>query len=76
MSVIDNGLRVSLFVPRLFEGEAGMSDGLLAFIPNVTVRPRKPQFCTDGVLEGVPVRLAFQAKDGPFVTFRFEAIDA
>lgn len=75
MSVIDNGRRVRLTVPRLFDGEAGESEGLLAFIPNVTVRPRRPQFCTEGVLDGAPVRLKFVGSDGPFATFRFEGAE-
>lgn len=69
---IDNGRRVRLTVPRLFDGEAGESEGVLAFIPNVTVNRRRPQFCTEGVLNGVPVRLSFVGGDAPFVTFRFE----
>lgn len=68
---IDNGRRVRLTVPRLFEGEAGLSEGLLAFIPNVTVRPRQARFCDAGELDGVPVRLFFVGANGPFVTFRF-----
>jgi hypothetical protein len=69
---IDNGRRVRLTVPRLFDGEAGESEGRLAFIPNVTVRQRKPQFCTEGVLDGQPVRLTFVGSDGTFVSFRYE----
>jgi hypothetical protein len=72
MSVIDNGRRVRLTVPRLFDGDAGESEGLLAFIPNVTVRPRGARFCKEGELAGRPVRLTFVAEDGPFVTFRYE----
>jgi hypothetical protein len=71
---IDNGRRLRLTVPRLFDGEAGESEGVLAFIPNVTVRPRRARFCDAGELEGRPVRLIFVGGDDPFVTFRYEEL--
>ena len=32
--IIDNGSRVRLWIPGVFEGEAGVSRGVIAFIPN------------------------------------------
>jgi uncharacterized phiE125 gp8 family phage protein len=59
---IDNGRRVRLIIAGLFDGEAGESQGVLAFIPNR--KPKRARFARDGELDGAPVRLTFIGEDG------------
>ena len=67
---IDNGRRRHLAIHGLFEGEAGESRGVLAFIPNR--RGKRPAFARAGELDGLPVSLTFIGESGPFVSYRYE----
>jgi hypothetical protein len=65
---IDNGRRVRLIVAGLFDGEAGESQGVLAFIPNR--KGKRARYAREGELAGQRVGLVFIGEDGPFVSFR------
>ena len=54
--IIDNGNRVRLIISGVFDGEAGLSRGVVAFRPNRTDKPATS--ARAGLLDGAPVRLA------------------
>jgi hypothetical protein len=72
-SLIDNGRKVHLVVPGVFEGIAGESDGAVAFKPNMKVR--RARQARDGELHGAPVRLIYVGEAAGYVTFRYEALE-
>lgn len=75
MSAIDNGRQRRLVVADIFDGMAGESGGLLAFIPN---RPgRRVQQARGAILDGEPVLLTLVSAPGPrspFATFRYQVL--
>lgn len=69
--IVDNGTRAHLIIDGVFDGTAGLSRGVVAFIPNRT--GRKPQDARGGLLDGAPVRVAVTV-DGPICTATVEAL--
>jgi hypothetical protein len=69
---IDNGRRVRLFIERVFDGEAGESAGVVSFIAGIK-EANRAKFATGGTIDGDPVRLTFIGREGPFVSYRYEA---
>lgn len=66
---IDNGRQRRLIVPGVFDGIAGESEGLLAFIPDRNGKPAR--YARLGTLDGEQVALSYVAENKPFVTFRY-----
>ncbi|WP_298690163.1 hypothetical protein [uncultured Sphingomonas sp.] len=82
--MIDNGKRVTLDIPNVFSGTAGVSGGILAFIP--AGRISRPDTISAATLDGKPVRLSIikqpatmpsaAAARSPVVTATYQEIPA
>lgn len=73
--MIDNGRQRRLVIAGLFDGIAGESDGLLAFIPNRS--GKRPQEVRGGLLDDQPISLtlvAAPAPKRPFCSFRYRVL--
>lgn len=72
--IIDNGARVALVIQGVFEGRAGLSEGLLSFTPNRV--GRSPALARGALLNGDPVRLydVTLSDDGRSCTAKFETL--
>lgn len=53
---IDNGRRARLIIEGVFDGDAGLSRGLLAFRPNRSTA--KPDLARGATLDGEPILIA------------------
>ena len=73
--IIDNGRRARLIIAGVFDGMAGVSRGLVAFIPNRA--GNKPEMARGAILDGDPVRLSDvqKAEGGPAYTARYQVIE-
>lgn len=70
---IDNGEWRHLVIAGVFDGLAGLSRGVLAFIP--TQPNRKVESARAGTLDGEPVRLTIERDgDGPVYLAKFEPL--
>ena len=58
--IIDNGRQVRLVIDGVFDGMAGLSRGVVAFVPNRS--GRGPEEARGGLLDGEPVRLAISVQ--------------
>lgn len=68
--IVDNGSRVPLVIDGVFDGDAGLSRGVLAFIPNRT--GRAPEQVRGGVMNGHGVKLTVERDgEGPMYLARF-----
>lgn len=68
---IDNGRRVRLIVDGLFDGMAGESGGVVAFVPNLSAM--RPEAARGGIMDGDPVLLTLDARrsDGRIYSYRW-----
>jgi hypothetical protein len=67
--VIDNGRRVRLVIDGVFDGEAGLADGVLACIPNR--KGKRARYARRAELDGRTVLLTFIGDKDGFASFRY-----
>lgn len=70
---VDNGRRVRLIIPGVFDGWAGVQGNKASFIPNRL--GSRPEAIKGGMLDGQPVLLwTTKEEGGRIYTARFEEI--
>lgn len=69
--MIDNGRRVRMVVDGVFDGMAGESRGVIAFIPNRS--ESRPEAARGGLMDGEPVLLQpdTSVSDGRIYSYRW-----